>query len=55
MSLAILTSVTACAHDSPVSEFCLIAKPIYTSPQDTPVTLRQIDVHNAKGVRLCDW
>ncbi len=55
MSVLILASVTACGNSTATDSFCLIAEPIYGSKQDTEETRRQIDEHNAVGVKLCEW
>lgn len=37
-----------------VTDYCLVAKPIYASSGDTHETLRQILIHNETYVRLCN-
>ena len=50
-----LTMLTACATGSPGSSgFCDIYEPVYTSPEDTEETLRQVTRNNAAWLELCD-
>lgn len=54
--LAAILTLTTCAGSTAKTDFCLIAKPINGSKlHDTKETMRQIDEHNAVGVRLCGW
>ena len=53
--LLILLSASACGPSSAVSNFCAVATPIYTAPEDTEETKKQVDEHNAKGESLCSW
>jgi hypothetical protein len=49
-----LAGLTACATGSPVADYCLIAKPIFDSPQDTPETRAQVLEHNSAWVCRCE-
>ena len=54
--LLILSIASGCARSVPVSNFCLVAIPIYDSDDDTEETRRQIDDHWAVGESQgCDW
>jgi hypothetical protein len=46
--------LSGCASTSPVSDYCLIAKPIFDSPQDTPETRAQVLEHNSAWVCRCE-
>ena len=44
----------SCVKHTAVSEYCLIAKPIFFADIDTEETIRQILRENAKYDELCD-
>lgn len=52
--LGILLLAASCAKNTPASDYCLLYRPIYSSPQDTEETLRQIDDNNVVYDTLCD-
>lgn len=56
LSLLTLTVIglSGCSHGSPVSDYCLIAKPIYDSEQDTPETRAQVLAHNSDYICRCE-
>lgn len=58
LALPLLTlaaiGLSGCATGSPVSDYCLIAKPIFDSEQDTPETRAQVLAHNSDYVCRCE-
>ena len=52
-SSLILLSVSACESASPGS-FCVLYEPVYTAPEDTEATKRQVDANNAVWLELCE-
>lgn len=50
-----LLSASACGTNGSVSDYCLVAKPIYFAPADrlTDRTERAIIVHNEQWQALC--
>ena len=58
VALAVLLIVlgsmlTGCARNTVVSEYCLIAEPVYFSEADSAETIRQIIRENSKYDELC--
>ena len=51
----LLLPLTSCCWmtASDVTDVCRVLEPISWSSQDTPETIRQIKVHNAKLMALC--
>ena len=41
--------------DGQVASFCELAKPIRLSRKDTDDTIRQVEGHNAVGIKYCHW
>jgi len=55
LPILLLAGLTGCATGSAApSDYCLIAKPITYSPQDTPGTVAQIEQHNSDYVCACE-
>lgn len=48
----ILISLAGCGNALPGNSFCLLYEPVYTAPEDTEGTKRQVDENN--GVYLCE-
>jgi hypothetical protein len=46
--------LSGCATVSPVSDYCTIYEPIYSSLEDTEETKRQIDRENVKFLAVCE-
>jgi predicted small lipoprotein YifL len=54
----ILLSLSGCGNAGPVPDsFCVVAEPIYLSPEDklSDRTLRKVLAQNEKGASLCGW
>lgn len=48
-------ALIGCATGSPVqNDYCVIAKPIYDSPRDTPETREQVLAHNNDWLCTCE-
>lgn len=41
--------------DGQVASFCDLAKPIRLSRKDTDDTIKQVEEHNAIGIKYCSW
>ena len=54
MLLATVALLNGCASASPVSDYCMIYEPIYSSMEDTEETYRQINRENAKYLAVCE-
>ena len=55
-ALAALLILTSCAASIVSDSACLVFEPIHGDRvNDTVVTMRQIDSHNAAGVAVCGW
>lgn len=52
-----MTGIAGCATTTAPGDFCLVAKPIRPSVDDTVTdgTKRQIVAHNTYGARSCGW
>jgi hypothetical protein len=56
LASAMMVSGCSLANSSaPSDTFCLIAKPITWSADDTDATQHQILIYDAKGHALCGW
>lgn len=63
LTLLASLSLMSCAPGGPpsvqpvISDFCLIAEPIFFDPADrmTRATERKIIKHNEKGAKQCGW
>lgn len=56
-TLMILLVLTGCVTGSTavVGDYCRIAKPIgYDSKQDTPATVKAVELHNSQWVCVCE-
>ena len=53
----ILLSLSGCGGSGPDNSFCVVAEPIYLSPEDklSDRTLRKVLAQNEKGASLCGW
>jgi hypothetical protein len=54
MFLTTLALLSGCESASPVSDYCTIYEPIYSSLEDTEETKRQIDRENVKFLAVCE-
>lgn len=54
MLLTTVALLNGCASVSPVSDYCMIYEPIYSSMEDTEETHRQINRENAKYLAVCE-
>lgn len=55
--MTLLTTVvllSGCVSASPVSDYCTIYEPIYSSMEDTEETVRQINRENVKFLAVCE-
>ena len=52
--ILILAGLTGCATSTPVSDYCLMASPIFYSMADTPETVAQIERHNSDYECACN-
>ena len=55
--MAMLQSCSNRTGQSPINDYCMLAKPIYISSGDqlTDPTARQILDHDQTGHKLCNW
>lgn len=54
MLLATVALLNGCASASPVSDYCAVYEPIYSSMEDTEETVRQINRENVKYLAVCE-
>jgi len=54
MLLTTVALLNGCESASPVSDYCMIYEPIYSSMEDTEETYRQVNRENAKYLAVCE-
>ncbi len=51
----ILAMQQGCVNASQGGDFCMLYKPVYTTPKDTELTKQQVDNNNVVWIELCNY